>query len=253
MSFLALLGPGLFAMTSLVIGLRLVMKRGGKDRLPALLIGIAFLGGGGFGQPLFVLGHALGRQGSAIAFPLQAIALVSLDISAVALWAFTWRVFRPTVGWARTLVMIAFSALAVSLFGQLALTDLPLLDRSNPWFWLGFGFRALSAGWAAFESLRYFGMMQKRLNLGLADPLTTNRFLLWGMSASAVVLFYATTAVSLAIGGSEVATAGPTIALGSFLGIEAAAAMWLAFFPPAIYRARFEGLRRDEGTEPDPR
>ena len=253
MSFLALLGPGLFSLTSLVIGSRLVMRRG-EDRLPALLIGVAFLGGGGFGQPLVVLGHALERQGSVLAFPVQAIALVSLDIGATALWAFTWQVFRPTLSWARTLVVLAVLGLTISLIGQFASTRLfSLLDGSNPWFWLGFGVRASSAGWAAFESLRYGDMMRRRLSLGLSDPLTTHRFLLWGMSASAIVLFYVIAAVSLAVGGPEIATSGPVVALGSFLGIEAAASMWLAFFPPGFYRARFEPARRAGGTEQEPR
>ncbi len=249
MQLLPFLGLGLFAITSLVIGLRLVLQpKGGDGRLPALLIGIAFLGGGGFGQPLLILGLTLERSGSPLGSPLEAIAFVSLDIGAMALWAFTWRVFRPQAAWARHLVGIAFVALAVSFFVQATSIGFSLLDRASPWYWLGFAARALGAGWAALESLRYADLMRKRLALGLADPLTTNRFLLWGMSAGAVVMSYSVTAVSFALGGSEVAMSTPVVVLSSFLGLEAAASMWLAFFPPRFYRARFSAPTDDAAT-----
>ena len=39
--------------------------------------------------------------------------------------------------------------------------------------------------WGAVESLRYYALMRRRLRLGLADPLVTNRFLLWGLGIGA--------------------------------------------------------------------
>ena len=35
--------------------------------------------------------------------------------------------------------------------------------------------------WTAFEGFRYYGMMKKRMALGLADAVVTNRFLLWAL------------------------------------------------------------------------
>jgi len=46
--------------------------------------------------------------------------------------------------------------------------------------------------WAGFESIRYYKMQSRRLLLGLADPIVTDRFRLWGLSmlaAGAITVF----------------------------------------------------------------
>src|SRR5690606_3537968 len=35
--------------------------------------------------------------------------------------------------------------------------------------------------WTMVESYRYYGLLRRRLALGLSDPLLTNRFFLWGI------------------------------------------------------------------------
>ena len=50
------------------------------------------------------------------------------------------------------------------------------------------GSERVSSLWGAAESLRYFSMMRRRAKLGLADPLVTNRFLLWGLGIGAAMV-----------------------------------------------------------------
>jgi hypothetical protein len=51
--------------------------------------------------------------------------------------------------------------------------------------WIGWAGRTAAALGIAFESFRYWRMLRRRLRLGLADPVVTNRFLLWGIWARA--------------------------------------------------------------------
>ena len=77
--------------------------------------------------------------------------------------------------------------------------------------------------------------MRRRMRLGLADPVVTNRFLLWGIGAGAA-------GVGSAVGGAvQWWTQLPPIELpwvmlsSSLHGLVAAMAMWLAFVPSAPY------------------
>ena len=53
-------------------------------------------------------------------------------------------------------------------------------------YWVSWVLRTGALLWLAFESLRYWSLLRRRLRLGLADPLVTNRFLLLGIWALAV-------------------------------------------------------------------
>ena len=98
---------------------------------------------------------------------------------------------------------------------------------------------------AGAEALLYWRKMRRRLRLGLADPVVTNRFFLWGLGAGAA-------GVGSAVGiGAQLATGLtpleiPWVTLSSSLhGLTAAIAMWLAFLPTDGYR-RF--LRQQEAA-----
>ena len=99
-----------------------------------------------------------------------------------------------------------------------------------------------------FESFRYWALLQRRLRIGLADPLVANRFLLWGVWAATVTLLNLSDPLARAW---YCAVAGTTtelipevarhmivvvVALTSALGLVAAACLFLTFFPTAGYR-----------------
>ena len=46
--------------------------------------------------------------------------------------------------------------------------------------WLGWAGRTGAMLWVAIESFRYYGQQRRRLRIGLADPILSNRFLLRG-------------------------------------------------------------------------
>ncbi len=98
--------------------------------------------------------------------------------------------------------------------------------------------------WAASESLRYYGLMKRREALALAEPLVTNRFLLWGIGALAGATATVFSGTMIALG----AAADSQLLIGlrlttALCGATSAIAIWLAFFPPAAYRRRFAGAR----------
>ncbi len=90
-------------------------------------------------------------------------------VATVTLFFFNWRVFRPAEAWAR---MLSFggSAIIVSayaarmIFGEDQLEIKLMLNAV----------RILPFLWAFFETLRYHGMMRKRMRLGFGDPVVTN-------------------------------------------------------------------------------
>ena len=100
---------------------------------------------------------------------------------------------------------------------------------------------ALAFGWASLESLRYYGLMRRRRSLGLADPVVTNRFFVWGAGGGASGLL--TLALSVVIvTRSEISIADPFVSW--FLvsaGLLNALFWWLTFAPPTSYQRWIRG------------
>ena len=101
--------------------------------------------------------------------------------------------------------------------------------------------------WSGIESGRYYLLLRKRMSLGLADAVVTNRFLLWGVSAGAAGLGCAISTGFQWSTGVVPHEVGWVLACSSAHGLVAAIGMWLAFAPPAAY-ARFIASRRVGAT-----
>jgi hypothetical protein len=102
----------------------------------------------------------------------------------------------------------------------------------------------------ALESLRYQRLMKKREKLGLADPVVTNRFGIWGFAAAASSL------LTLALGIIMVRSNGLQLGadtLGSGIisatGIVNTIGWWLTFMPPAAYTSWIKGRADKQATE----
>jgi hypothetical protein len=113
--------------------------------------------------------------------------------------------------------------------------------------------RLIPTCWAFYESFRYWNSMRRREALGLADPILTNRFLLWSIWTGAVTLLpmiaLVLRALSIVALGNEQFTEGvgaqllPMVLRGVRLVFVlvapiAAIALSLSFFPPAAYLDR---------------
>jgi hypothetical protein len=91
--------------------------------------------------------------------------------------------------------------------------------------------------WAFVESVRYHGMMRRRLRLDLADPVVTDRFRLYAVATLSGVI---TNTIGWVFWwqGLEMLTHPVGAPLLAILGANSAVFMWLAFLPPRAYVAR---------------
>ncbi len=208
--------------------------------LPEALMALFFFGGvGGYAilmlRPTLDLPPAPLRNGAELLFVLAHVAVV----------LFTWRVFRPESPAARAFALllvlggVAFqlgsTALALRLGREAALAT----TAGSTLFWIGIALRAAGFGWAAIESIAYHGRARLQSALGLLDPLTANRFLLFacwsGMAVVLLTLRIFTRLVVEAAGPDQPAW----LVLAQLVpGLVCVTAVWLTFAPPGFYRRR---------------
>jgi hypothetical protein len=103
--------------------------------------------------------------------------------------------------------------------------------------WIGVAFRIAAYAWAVAEAARAWLAARRRCAIGLTDPLTANRMLLWAIGLGAVLAIWLHEAATLALGGGP----GSYLVI-AVLGFVCAGALWLAFFPPAFYQRRFAAV-----------
>lgn len=240
MQLISLVGVLAFVVTSLVIGARLIWHARRAPHLPALAMGLALFLTGGLGYILLFVSLAMPDTAGTWLPLFQGAGLLCISTGSGALWVFTWRTFRPGERWATCLVAVAGAMLLLSYTLLAAEGGFAEPIRSGTKFWIGFVARALALVWAGAESFRYYGLMRRREALGLAEPLVTNRFMLWGIAATVGAISAAVSGVMIAMGAQS---AGPFIAglrmVMAGFGMLSAASLWLAFFPPEAYRRRF--------------
>jgi hypothetical protein len=80
-------------------------------------------------------------------------------------------------------------------------------------------------------------MALRRMALGLADPVVTNRFLLWGLFGLMATGINVASAAGVVLGADPTHSPLVLVPMG-LLGAGAALAKYLAFFPPAWYLGR---------------
>ena len=245
MRIVAILGGGTFVLVSLVVGARMLLLAARTRGLPELVLGLCLFLMGGLGYPL----TAVARQAQALDVDVRTafmiVAHLCILFGAGSLGVFNWRVFRPESGAARA----ACFALAGALAGCFT------------WQGITPGFAAGAIGkegaaivainlltavamlWSAVESALYLQRMILRQRLGIGDPVVTDRIRLWCISmAGAASIAVASTALHFLGLDPATSTAGALI-IGP-VGVASSIATWLAFLPPARYRARLEARRR---------
>ncbi len=229
------IGFGSFFVVSLVIGVRLLLLARRTGEIPELLIGLAVLGTGPLGYGLSMLALAASGQSTITSATLQGSGFVAIFIGSAAQCLFVWYVFRRQAIWARPLVYTAIVLLAAAYAADILETGLMNRGYDGTWFRTGMALRLLVMVWNSSESLLYWRRLRRRLRLGLADPVVTNRFLLWGVSSAAAFLGSCLIFVFVTVTGTNPNQVPSLSLIVSLHGLVAAIAMWFAFQPPASY------------------
>src|SRR4030095_7191955 len=174
-ALLVALSSLVFVLVGTAVGLRIV-KRARADRsLPELAIGVALVAFSGVTHPFGLWRPPLQpHAGLSGQIALQLVSTVGSCVTVVALYLFTWRVFRPESRWAPLLfaggsalgLWAGAGAAALGIYGGGLSPEL-----AGQWIALSALSYAICFGWAGIESLVYHARLRRRHRLGLADPL----------------------------------------------------------------------------------
>jgi hypothetical protein len=233
---LAAVGGLVFVLASILLGIRLLLLAHRTRELPELSIGLALLLMGGLGYPLIMTARMAVRLAPPTRVSVMAFAVVLMAVGMLAVGVFTWQVFRPAKRWPLGVIVGA----AVSMLACMALQASGPGFEAAAFYNQGLGFRlfllhsALASGWGAAESLLAWSRLSRRLRLGLADPVVTERVLLWAVASLASATISATSTIAGFLGVNFAATTFGA-AVTAPLGLISAGAMWLEFLPPAAY------------------
>lgn len=229
------LGFAAFFVAALATGVRLLLLWRRTRELPELLIGLGVLGIGPLGFGLAVLARLTIGSHDASSAALYAVAILAMNAGGAAEFVFNWRVYHPQRGAARLVAYAGTALLAVATLWEIGLTRGILPGHPTPAGALGTWLRIGCLGWSSLEAFRWFVLMRRRQRLALADPVVTNRFLLWGIAAGAAAVgSLIGTVVPMVLGVPQTALGWLTMS-SSLHGLVAAVAMWLAFLPPRAY------------------
>jgi len=238
MQLLAAASILLVVVISVLIGIRLIVLWLRTRGLPELLLGATLLLTAGIGYPGQIIATRI--EGPAVV-PLYLVAYVAVSAGVALLYLFTWRVFRAQERWALVLACVGGAALALNvvLRAQRVMASGHIdigPEALDECLFQGFTV-AIAYLWTAWESLRHYGMMRRRIRLGLADPAVANRFLLWGTMA--LCSSAGTVSNVVAVGMRIDVMNDPGILLfSSASALGQAVPMFLALMPPLWYLER---------------
>jgi hypothetical protein len=202
-----------------------------------LLIGISYL--------FYELPFAL--ESEALFLPFSIAGRVFYDTSIVTLALFTKLVFHRDRSWANwlfgsTIALLVIGCAVSALYGDWE----GLLPLSNPGFWAEWLGQSIPCAWVGLAGLSQHAKARRRLRVGLTDALVCNRFLLFGFFG---ILQLGSLAVLIPMYiGYETTGVFSTWSdrvLGS-LEYLTIATIWIAFFPPALYRRWVRGAAMAE-------
>jgi len=227
---------------NLAVGLRLLWKGIQLHTQPELLLGAA-LALDGVEWLFWMLAFYSPAADTPLGTLFSAACRLFIVAHNLCLLAFTRLVFRPESRGASALVAVSAAAILVGLTGGFMGGDWIGTRGDRPWLWLELCSLLVAYAWTLIESGLYYARMRCRAEHGLADPMLVNRFLLWAVYGGASVgtsLVWMFGALVVARGG-RYPFALDAIMVG--FTVVSALSIWLAFFPPRLYRRWLEGGR----------
>jgi hypothetical protein len=223
-------------LTITIVGMRLLFLAVRNRGLPELLMGLSLLLGGTLGATLEASSVMMAErlepaQVGVMLLTGKGCALISILAQAL----FIQRVFRPGSLAARLAVAALVSIAVGSLLGFAAAGSFRTGEIAiGPFFVELFG-RAAGSAWLFTEAFLFHRQMKKRLVLGLAEPLVTNRFLLWALGGVASLVMLLTSVPPMFIKEAGSPWLILDLVVFSASGISASICYTLAFFPPRAY------------------
>jgi hypothetical protein len=229
-SFLATLISG-FA-----VGGRLLWLARATRHPEELLLGIAVASlttGGVFEIAAMTLAN---RGSPEPAYPLEVVGILLHSLSAASLCFGVWRIFHPDGRWALALCALLISVALLSWLNVVVVGRHTSQTGFSVWFHLNVASRGAAFAWCAASSSAYHLRLRRRLALGLVEPFLGHRFLLWAIATGSSTVILAAALCTNTLLGVLVFAYAPALLLVSACGLVGAAALWLAFLPPAGYR-----------------
>jgi hypothetical protein len=214
-----------------VVGWRLLWLAHRTGLTPEKLMGGSLFLAGGIGTALLILSNAAGPARGVF----STAAMLAIDCGITVLGVFTWRVFRPGLVGA-TVVATCTALLFLSFASDWVSGHYLGVRRSAFSMSADYIGRFALYGWASYETLRQYGLARRRVRIGLLEPLVANRFLLWGISTLSATGIWVYSLWAEVIGSSDTTE---FFLVAAAMGGTCAAAIWLAFFPPRLYRRWF--------------
>jgi hypothetical protein len=253
MKILALLGTLSFVLAGALVGARLLLLARRTRQRPELLCGAALFFYSVFAQPLVVASRPIGAaygQGARIA--VLSIALLVNVGTVLGMFLFTRVVFRSRSRAALVATCLGTALAALAAVGVVwNVAHMPVgapypMSMKVCLSALSVAFGCAMA-WASAESFHYYGLMRRRLAIGLADPVVANRFLLWGLGCGASATI-SLALVGVVVAGMNLAT-DPVPMLMIAASVTTCAVSWtLSFLPPPRYVRWISGRASSPGA-----
>jgi len=254
MQILAGIGTFTLILVGGAVGLRLLLLARRTRQLPEFLIGGALFGFAGIAQPMNLLAGAFAKQENRSAtLACIGLSLLAAHLTHAGMAAFNRLVFRREEAWA----LVAASTLSAASFASVAYVVYIVVVEMGPAAmqqriaarmacFAGLGFFLI--GWTGVESFRYYGLMRKRMTLGLADPVLTNRFFVWGLGCSTTAVSSFVVAI-LAYQGANLAEDPVVLLVVAGSGIITSIGWYLSFLAPASYQRWVRARSEATGAE----
>lgn len=239
----SLLATAIFVFGSLVVSARLLALARRRGQTPELCLGLGILGTAVLGYGTLIAGVVLRGDPSApatgltIGLTAAGRFLHNAGVSMMLLFVLT--VFRSGVTWARVLAGALFALLWVGLVGSELEDGFRTSAPGNAFWWMQYAVIWTYPLWSTIESYRYYGIMRRRRALGLADPIVTNRFWLWGTGSIGTTLsiWIASVPFFLAHDPALLARWSPVAqVVTATIGLVTVSVYYLTFYPPEWYR-----------------
>jgi hypothetical protein len=241
-----LLATLIFLLASLAVAVRLLLLARRTGQKQELFLGLGIFGTAVLGYGLLIAAAILRGTDRFFAVTpldrtLQGCGQLLHDAGVTMIVIFVVSTFRPRELWAKALAALLIGALWVGTLGWELSNGFHFVGRGNGFWWLEYATIWSYPLWMMIESYRYYALMRRRQALGLAEPIVTNRFLLWGSASLGTALATWTSSIGFFLPQEPgvIAAWAPVIQIGTAtFGVATVALYYLTFFPPRWYRER---------------